>query len=113
MKGFIDGFGTIIPLDIYSVFALFGVGLMLLVITYLACKWSFILFMKYLRWNIDVVKEVHAHEKNINHFVYSRAAHVHRIWLSNLFEAKKIANQPRTPLHYVKDYQKEDAAIKS
>ncbi|AYU54032.1 HAAS signaling domain-containing protein [Staphylococcus debuckii] len=56
VKGFIDGFGTIIPLDIYSVFALFGVGLMLLVITYLACKWSFILFMKYLRWNIDVVK---------------------------------------------------------
>ncbi|AYU54031.1 hypothetical protein CNQ82_00685 [Staphylococcus debuckii] len=31
---------------------------------------------------------------------------------ATFFEAKKIANQPRTPLHYVKDYQKEDAAIK-
>ena len=56
VKGFVDGFSMIIPVETYTVFAMFGVGLMLLVITYLACKWSFILFMKYLRWNINVVK---------------------------------------------------------
>lgn len=56
VKGIIDGASAIMPVETYSVFAMFGVGLILLVVTYLACKWSFVLFMKYLRWNINVVK---------------------------------------------------------
>lgn len=56
VKGIMEGFGQIIPLDIYTAFTCFGVGLMCFTVTYLACKWSFILFMKYLRWNIKVVK---------------------------------------------------------
>lgn len=56
VKGMIDGFGEIIPLDIYVSFTCFGIGLMLFTVTYLAYKWSFVLFMKYLRWNIKVVK---------------------------------------------------------
>lgn len=56
IKGMIDGFGAIVPLDIYISFTCFGIGMMLFTITYLAYKWSFVLFMKYLRWNIKVVK---------------------------------------------------------
>lgn len=56
LKGFIDGFNEIIALDVYVTMTGFGVGLIFFTVTYLAVKWSYIIFMKYLRWNINVVK---------------------------------------------------------
>ncbi|MCU5746299.1 DUF1700 domain-containing protein [Staphylococcus sp. SQ8-PEA] len=56
IKAIIPDLGEVIPLDIYVTLASFGVGLVLLVITIILIKWSTILFIKYLKWNIDIVK---------------------------------------------------------
>ena len=41
---------------------MFGVGLVLAVVTYYLIKWLFDVTMKYLKWNISIVK-VYNHEK--------------------------------------------------
>lgn len=52
----IDIYVAIQTIDIYVVLASFGLGLILFTITYLLTKWSYKLIVKYLRWNISVVK---------------------------------------------------------
>lgn len=56
VKGVYNGFDAIQTIDIYVVLASFGLGLILFTITYLLTKWSYKLIVKYLRWNISVVK---------------------------------------------------------
>ena len=48
-----------IPLSLYDIFMtglMFGVGLVLAVVTYYLIKWLLYLTMKYLKWNISIVK---------------------------------------------------------
>src|SRR5699024_10799978 len=56
IKGMIEGFEYVLLFDVYAVGAIFGVGLMLFVITYLISKAFYLICVKYLRWNIKVVK---------------------------------------------------------
>ena len=56
LKGIVDGFNTILSVDIYSVLASFGLGLVLFVSTFLITKWTYKIFVKYLRWNVAIVK---------------------------------------------------------
>lgn len=56
VKGAIAGFQEIILLEVYTTGVLFGLGLILFVITYLITKGFYILCVKYLKWNIKVVK---------------------------------------------------------
>ena len=63
IKGIMDGFHSIILYDIFMTGLMFGVGLVLAVVTYYLIKWLFYLTMKYLKWNISIVKEVYNHEK--------------------------------------------------
>lgn len=56
VKGAIAGFQEIMLLEVYTTGALFGLGLILFVITYLITKGFYILCVKYLKWNIKVVK---------------------------------------------------------
>lgn len=56
VKGVYNGFDAVHQLDVYIVLASFGLGLVLFVVTYLLTKWSYQLTVKYLRWNISIVK---------------------------------------------------------
>src|SRR5699024_5570135 len=56
IKGMIEGFEYVLLFDVYAVGAIFSVGLMLFVITYLISKAFYLICVKYLRWNIKVVK---------------------------------------------------------
>ncbi|HCN60042.1 MULTISPECIES: HAAS signaling domain-containing protein [Mammaliicoccus] len=56
VKGVYNGFDVIQPIDLYVVLTSFGLGLMIFTVTYLLTKWSYKLFVKYLRWNISIVK---------------------------------------------------------
>ena len=56
VKGIMDGFHSIILYDIFMTGLMFGVGLVLAVVTYYLIKWLFYLTMKYLKWNISIVK---------------------------------------------------------
>lgn len=56
VKGFLDGFHSIILYDVYMTGLLFGLGLMLIVVTFYIIKWLYILIVKYLRWNVAIVK---------------------------------------------------------
>ena len=56
IKGIMDGFHSIILYDIFMTGLMFGVGLVLAVVTYYLIKWLFYLTMKYLKWNISIVK---------------------------------------------------------
>ena len=56
IKGMIEGFEYVLLFDVYAVGAIFGVGLMLFVITYLISKAFYLICVKYLRWNIKVVR---------------------------------------------------------
>ena len=56
VKGFLSGFENILLFDVYAIGALFGMGLMLFVITYLITKAFYLICVKYLKWNINVVK---------------------------------------------------------
>ncbi|GGI43140.1 HAAS signaling domain-containing protein [Mammaliicoccus stepanovicii] len=56
IKGVYNGFNTILHADIFIVVASFGLGLMFFTVTYLLTKWSFKVFVKYLRWNISIIK---------------------------------------------------------
>ncbi|MFW0761450.1 HAAS signaling domain-containing protein [Staphylococcus cohnii] len=57
VKGFLSGFENVLLFDVYAVGALFGMGLMLFVITYLISKAFYLICVKYLKWNISVVKK--------------------------------------------------------
>ena len=56
VKGLYNGFDAIQSIDVYVVLTSFGLGLMIFTVTYLLTKWSYKLFVKYLRWNISIVK---------------------------------------------------------
>src|SRR5699024_3074217 len=56
IEGMIEGFEYVLLFDVYELGARFGVGLMLFVITYLISKAFYLICVKYLRWNIKVVK---------------------------------------------------------
>ncbi len=56
VKGFLDGFHSIILYDVYMTGLMFGLGLMLIVVTFYIIKWLYILIVKYLRWNVAIVK---------------------------------------------------------
>ena len=56
VKGLYNGFDAIQSIDVYVVITSFGLGLMIFTVTYLLTKWSYKLFVKYLRWNISIVK---------------------------------------------------------
>jgi len=55
-KGMVEGFQEVLMLDIFVTGTMFGIGLMLFVITYLITKGFYILCVKYLKWNIQVMK---------------------------------------------------------
>ena len=56
VKGFIDGFSSIILYDVFMAGLMFGIGLMVVVITIYIIKWIYIMIVKYLKWNVSVVK---------------------------------------------------------
>ena len=56
VKGLYNGFDAIQSIDVYVVLTSFGLGLMIFTVIYLLTKWSYKLFVKYLRWNISIVK---------------------------------------------------------
>ena len=56
IKGIMDGFHSIILYDAFMTGLMFGVGLVLAVVTYYLIKWLFDVTMKYLKWNISIVK---------------------------------------------------------
>ncbi|WP_426704321.1 HAAS signaling domain-containing protein [Staphylococcus shinii] len=56
VKAVMVGFQEIMLLEVYTTGVLFGLGLILFVITYLITKGFYILCVKYLKWNIKVVK---------------------------------------------------------
>lgn len=56
IKGIIDGFNSIILYDVFMVGLMFGIGLILLIITFYIIKWTYILIVKYLKWNVSIVK---------------------------------------------------------
>ncbi|MCY1049432.1 DUF1700 domain-containing protein, partial [Mammaliicoccus sciuri] len=49
-------FVSFLHLVVFFLLASFGLGLVLFVVTYLLTKWSYQLTVKYLRWNISIVK---------------------------------------------------------
>ncbi|MDW8798027.1 DUF1700 domain-containing protein [Staphylococcus pseudoxylosus] len=71
VKGAIAGFQEIMLLEVYTTGVLFGLGLILFVITYLITKGFYILCVKYLKWNIKVVKGVLLNEKSISIYFYN------------------------------------------
>ncbi|MFQ3844148.1 DUF1700 domain-containing protein [Staphylococcus pseudoxylosus] len=75
VKGAIAGFQEIMLLEVYTTGALFGLGLILFVITYLITKGFYILCVKYLKWNIKVVKGVLLNEKSISIYFYNWIDH--------------------------------------
>ena len=56
VKVFLDGFHSIILYDVYMTGLMFGLGLMLIVVTFYIIKWLYILIVKYLRWNVTIIK---------------------------------------------------------
>jgi len=56
IKGAIEGFEAVVLLDVFVTGTMFGLGLILFVITYLITKGFYVLCVKYLKWNIYVVK---------------------------------------------------------
>ncbi|MDW4146736.1 DUF1700 domain-containing protein [Staphylococcus saprophyticus] len=56
IKGAIEGFEAVVLLDVFVTGTMFGLGLILFVITYLITKGFYVLCVKYLKWNIHVVK---------------------------------------------------------
>lgn len=56
VKGFIDGFSSIILYDVFMAGLMFGIGLMVVVITIYIIKCIYIMIVKYLKWNVSVVK---------------------------------------------------------
>lgn len=56
IKGFIDGFNSIILYDVFMAGLMFGIGLMLVVITIYIIKWMYVVIVKYLKWNVSIVK---------------------------------------------------------
>ena len=56
IKGIMDGFHSIILYDAFMTGLMFGVGPVLAVVTYYLIKWLFDVTMKYLKWNISIVK---------------------------------------------------------
>nr|WP_263314404.1 DUF1700 domain-containing protein [Mammaliicoccus sp. Marseille-Q6498] len=56
VKGVLYGFDDLQSIDVYVILAAFGLGLVLFTITFVLTKWFYKLFVKYLRWNISIVK---------------------------------------------------------
>ncbi|MBO1198655.1 DUF1700 domain-containing protein [Staphylococcus simiae] len=56
VKGIIDGFNSILLFDGFMAGLMFGCGLMLLVITSIFFKYTYSIVVKYLKWNIKLVK---------------------------------------------------------
>ncbi|NWK83197.1 DUF1700 domain-containing protein [Staphylococcus sp. GSSP0090] len=56
IKGAVEGFDSVVLLDIFVTGTMFGLGIILFVITYLITKGFYVLCVKYLKWNIRVVK---------------------------------------------------------
>lgn len=42
--------------DVFAVMGWFGLGLILIVLLFFILKWSYIGFVKYLKWNVKLVK---------------------------------------------------------
>ncbi|PHK50311.1 HAAS signaling domain-containing protein [Staphylococcus edaphicus] len=56
IKGAVEGFQSVLLLDIFVTGTMFGFGLILFVMTYLITKGFYLLCVKYLKWNIHVMK---------------------------------------------------------
>ncbi|MBU5272251.1 DUF1700 domain-containing protein [Staphylococcus caprae] len=56
VKGCLDGFNSIILYDVFMAGLMLGIGLMLVTITFYIIKWVYILTVKYLKWNVSIVK---------------------------------------------------------
>ncbi|EHJ07042.1 HAAS signaling domain-containing protein [Staphylococcus simiae] len=56
VKGIIDGFNSILLFDCFMAGLMFGCGLILLVITSIFFKYTYSIIVKYLKWNIKLVK---------------------------------------------------------
>ncbi|WP_406688182.1 DUF1700 domain-containing protein [Staphylococcus felis] len=48
--------GTVYIADWFAAIGWFGLGLMILVVLWIVIKWSYILIVKYLKWNAALIK---------------------------------------------------------